>query len=500
MFEQSLLSIVIWLPILGGLSILGINNKCYMKKAALFFSVITFIATVYLYCSFDAMAVSDQFVENYHWIDFFKIHYALGADGIGVALVLLTSFCTIIVVISAWNTIKERISHYYASFLVMSGLMNGVFLAQDAILFYIFWEAMLIPMFLIIGIWGSENRIYAAIKFFLYTFLGSILMLVGLVYLYTQTGSFLFADWHDLHLSHFVQNLLFLAFFAAFAVKIPMWPVHTWLPDAHVQAPTEGSVVLAAVMLKLGAFGFLRLCLPILPNACDYFANFMIFLSLVAIIYIGFIAIVQQNLKKLIAYSSIAHMGFVTLGIFGVYPIFHNNGSLDAAALGMEGAFVQMLSHGLISAGLFLCVGVLYERLHTKQIADFGGVVNSMPVFASLFMVLAMANSGLPGTSGFIGEFMVILSSIYISFKVAMLAGVSLIIGAAYTLWMYKRTIFGQINNEKIAVLKDLGCNEFIVLSSLCFSVIFFGIYPKPLTDLMHQSTLHIINLATHFS
>jgi len=416
------------------------------------------------------------------WIMSFNIHYHLGADGIAIPLILLTSFTTVIVVISAWEVIEKRVAQYMASFLIMSGLMIGVFSTLDAILYYVFWEAMLIPMFLVIGIWGGPNRVYATVKFFLYTLLGSLLMLVAFIYMFHQTGSFAITDYYQLPLPLNVQVLIFLAFFAAFAVKIPMWPVHTWLPDAHVEAPTGGSVVLAAIALKLGGYSFLRFAMPIAPDAAHYLSGFMITLSLIAIVYIALVALVQKDMKKLIAYSSISHMGFVTLGFF----IFNN--------LGLEGAVVQMVSHGFISAAMFLCVGVLYDRVHSRQIDAYGGVANTMPAFAAFAVLFAMANSGLPGTSGFVGEFMVILGAIQVNFWYAFLASFTLIFGAAYTLWMVKRVFYGEVANANVQALKDLNKREFLILAILAVLVLAVGIYPQPLTDMTNATVTQLLS------
>ena len=410
------------------------------------------------------------------------MNYSLGLDGISFWFVMLTALITVVVVVSAWEVIEKRVAQYMASFLILSGLMVGVFAAQDGLLFYIFFEATLIPMYIIIGIWGGPNRVYAAFKFFLYTLLGSLLTLVALIYLYFKSGnSFDILTWHKLPLSISEQVLIFFAFFMAFAVKVPMWPVHTWLPDAHVEAPTGGSVVLAAIMLKLGAYGFLRFSLPIAPDASHNLAPFMITLSLIAVVYIGVVALVQTDMKKLVAYSSIAHMGFVTLGFF----IFNE--------IGIEGAIVQMISHGFISGAMFLCIGVLYDRVHSRNIGDYGGVVNTMPKFAALSLFFAMANCGLPATSGFVGEFMVILGAVEFNFWVGALAATTLIFGAAYSLWMYKRVIFGEVANENVAALKDVNAREFVMLLSLAALVLYFGLYPKPLTDVTHASVVELL-------
>ena len=448
-----------------------------------------------LYTHFDSATAVMQFQENVPWIEAFNVNYHLGVDGISMPLIILTTFTTVLVVLAGWEVIQDKTAQYMAAFLIMEGLMIGVFAALDAMLFYVFWEAMLIPMFLIIGIWGGPNRVYATIKFFLYTFLGSVFMLVALIYMYLKSGSFSILDFHLLPLTMTEQILIFIAFLMAFAVKVPMWPVHTWLPDAHVEAPTGGSVVLAAIMLKIGGYGFLRFSLPITPDASHALDWLIIGMSLIAVVYIGFVALVQQDMKKLIAYSSIAHMGFVTLGIFLVFTLLDNNGSIQGAALGMEGGMVQMISHGFISGALFLCVGVLYDRMHSRQIDDYGGVVNTMPIFAAFMVLFAMANAGLPGTSGFVGEFMVILASFKANFWFAFLAATTLILGAAYTLWMVKRVVFGDIANDNVRQLEDVNGREFVILASLAVMVLFFGLYPAPLIDVMHAS---VDNLLAH--
>jgi NADH-quinone oxidoreductase subunit M len=468
-----------------------------VKRVALYVSGATFLVSLLLYFGFDATTANMQFVEQIGWIDAFKIEYFLGVDGIAMPLILLTTFTTVLVVVAAWDVIEDRPAQYLAAFLILEGLMNGVFAALDAILFYVLWEAMLIPMFLIIGIWGGPRRVYATIKFFLFTFLGSVFMLVALLYLYHKGGSFSIPDMHALALDSTAQTYIFIAFFLAFAVKIPMWPVHTWLPDAHVEAPTGGSVILAAIMLKMGGYGFLRFSLPITPDASHALAGFMIALSLIAIVYIGFVALVQQDMKKLIAYSSISHMGFVTLGFFIGYRIIEHTSANTGVAMALEGGMMQMLSHGFISGALFLCIGVMYDRMHSRQIADYGGVVNTMPIFAAFMMVFAMANSGLPGTSGFIGEFMVILSTFKAGFLPALLAGATLILGAAYTLWMYKRVIFGEVANPHVAELTDINRREFAILATLALAVILVGVWPAPLLDVMHPTVAHLIEQMT---
>jgi NADH-quinone oxidoreductase subunit M len=497
--DWPLLSLLIWTPIIGGVLVLasGDSGGTGTKRLALALSIITFVISLPLVSDFDRSTHQMQFTELAPWISSFDVNYHLGVDGISVPLILLTTFITVLVVIAGWEVIKYQFSQYMAAFLIMEGLMIGVFSALDAVLFYIFFEAMLIPMFLIIGIWGGERRIYATIKFFLYTFFGSIFMLVALIYMYTKSGSFEILDLHNLKLSLTEQILIFLAFLGAFAIKVPMWPVHTWLPDAHVEAPTGGSVILAAILLKIGGYGFLRFSLPIAPDASHTLDWLIILMSLVAVVYIGFVALVQQDLKKLIAYSSIAHMGFTTLGLFIVFTIFENSGSFHGAAMGVEGGIVQMVSHGFISGALFLCVGVLYDRMHTRQISDYGGVVNTMPVFASFFVLFALANSGLPGTSGFVGEFMVILASFRANFFYAFLAATTLILGAAYSLWMIKRVVFGDVSNDNVASLQDINQREFVVLASLAIMVLFFGLWPGPLVDIMHAS---VENLLQHIA
>ena len=490
---------LIWTPIIGGVwaLIAGDRQEQTVKYFSLCVAVLTFVFSVMLYMQFNNNLAVMQFVEKTSWISAFDIHYYLGVDGIALPLILLTSFTTILVVLAAWEVIEQNISYYMSAFLILTGLMNGVFSALDAILFYVFWEAMLIPMFIIIGIWGGPNRVYATIKFFLYTFLGSVFMLIALLYLYTVADSFNILVMHDVALGLFVQKLIFIAFFLAFAVKIPMWPVHTWLPDAHVEAPTGGSVVLAAIMLKMGGYGFLRFSLPITPDASLYFDDAMIVLSLIAVVYIGFVALVQEDMKKLIAYSSISHMGFVTLGFFIPFAIISATGSDSGAVMGIEGAMMQMISHGFISAAMFLCVGVMYDRLHSRMIKDYGGVVNSMPYFAAFMLLFAMANSGLPGTSGFVGEFLVILSSFKASFWVAFAAALTLILSAAYTLWMYKRVIFGEVTQDNVAELKDITPRETLILFMLAVTVLLFGVWPAPVFDVMHAS---VEQLTQHIS
>ena len=470
----------IWVPIIFGIVVLFLHRdsqKPAARVVALVGSVLGLLVAIPLWVGFDNASAAMQFVERSVWIPRYNIHYALGVDGISMLFVLLNSFTTILVIAASWEVIQEKVSQYLASFLIMSGLINGVFAATDAILFYLFFEAMLIPMFLIIGIWGGPRRVYAAVKFFLYTLLGSLLMLAALIYLYNVTnGSFDIIDYHRVPLGITAQTLIFLAFFASFAVKVPMWPVHTWLPDAHVEAPTGGSVILAAITLKIGAYGFLRFNMPIAPDASHALAGFMIALSLIAVVYIGLVALVQSDMKKLVAYSSISHMGFVTLGFF----IFN--------VQGIEGGLVQMISHGFISAAMFLCIGVLYDRVHSREISAYGGVVNTMPKFAFFVVLFAMANSGLPATSGFVGEFMVILGAMKANFWFAFIAATTLILGAAYSLWMVKRVIFGEVANENVRTLTDITAREFSILAVLALLVLFMGLYPKPFTDVMHVS------------
>jgi NADH-quinone oxidoreductase subunit M len=478
--KTGLLSLAIWTPIVFGaiLLALGRDNQARMVRwIALIGAIVSFLVTLPLYGQFDIGTASMQFVERSAWIERFNVFYHLGVDGISFWFVLLTAFITIVVVIAGWEVITERVNQYYGAFLILSGLMIGVFCALDGVLFYTFFEATLIPMYLIIGIWGGPNKIYAAFKFFLYTLLGSLLMLIALVYLYTKSGgSFDILTWHKLPLSSLAQTLLFFGFFAAFAVKVPMFPVHTWLPDVHVEAPTGGSAVLAAIMLKLGAYGFLRFSMPIAPDASREWAWLMIALSLIEVIYVGLVAMVQQDMKKLVAYSSVAHMGFVTLGFF----IFND--------LGVAGGIVQMIAHGFVSGAMFLCIGVLYDRVHSRQIADYGGVVNTMPTFAAFAVLFAMANSGMPGTAGFVGEWMVILATVKTNFWLGMLAATALVFGAAYTLWMVKRVYFGAIGNDNVRALTDINKREFTMLALLAAAVLYMGIHPKPFTDVMNVS------------
>jgi NADH-quinone oxidoreductase subunit M len=482
---MGLLSLAIWLPIVFGTVLLALGRDEHasaVRWVALAVAVLGFIVTLPLVTGFDTATAAMQFVEKASWIERFNVHYHLGVDGISVWFVLLTAFITIVVVISAWEVIQERVNQYMGAFLILSGLLIGVFAALDGLLFYVFFEATLIPMYIIIGIWGGPKRVYAAFKFFLYTLLGSLLMLVALVYLYYKSGgSFDIQSWHKLPLAASAQTLLFFAFFAAFSVKVPMWPVHTWLPDAHVEAPTGGSVVLAAIMLKLGAYGFLRFSLPITPDASHEWAGFVIAISLIAVLYIGLVALVQNDMKKLVAYSSVAHMGFVTLGFF----IFNE--------LGVAGGIVQMISHGFVSGAMFLCIGVLYDRVHSREIADYGGVVNTMPKFTALAVLFAMANCGLPGTAGFVGEWLVILGTVRYNFWLGLLAATTLIFGAAYTLWMVKRVYFGAVANADVRALNDINRREFFMLSLLAAAVLWMGVYPKPITDVMQVSVTELL-------
>jgi NADH-quinone oxidoreductase subunit M len=491
MIDGQLLSVLIWLPIVGGFALLGLGNEraAAARWSALAVALITLLASAPLYTGFHTGTAAMQFVERAAWVPTFKSQFYVGVDGISMPLVLLTTFTTVLVVIAAFGSVEKRVTQYLAAFLILEGSMIGVFVALDAILFYVFWEVMLVPMFIIIGIWGGPRRVYATIKFFLYTFLGSLLMLVALIFLYLKSGSYDLLVFQRLALTQHEQILIFLAFFAAFAVKVPMWPVHTWLPDAHVEAPTGGSVILAAVMLKMGGYGFLRLSLPIVPDGARALDWLMIGLSLTAVVYIGFVALVQRDMKKLIAYSSIAHMGFVTLGMFIGFKIAGTTGRQTGIEMGLDGSIVQMISHGLVSSAMFLCVGVIYDRMHTREINAYGGVVNTMPRFAAFMVLFAMANSGLPGTSGFVGEFLVILASFKASVWFAFLAGTTLVLGAAYTLWLVKRVIFGPVANDHVAALKDLDGREFLVLGVLAVAVLSLGLYPAPLIDVMRAST-----------
>ncbi|TFG87015.1 MAG: NADH-quinone oxidoreductase subunit M [Chromatiales bacterium] len=500
LFGVGTLSVLVWLPILGGILLLGLGRREGAPSGlrldrilALAISVLTFVLSIPLWTKFNLSTASMQFVERAPWISTFDVEYYLGIDGFSMPLILLTTFLTPIVVLAGWEVVEKRTAQYFAAFLILEGLMIGVFAALDALLFYVFWEAMLIPMFIIIGVWGGERRVYATVKFFLYTFLGSVFMLVALIYLYLKSGSYSILDFHALPLSLTEQTFIFLAFLFAFAVKVPMWPVHTWLPDAHVEAPTGGSVILAAVLLKMGGYGFLRFSLPITPDASSELAWLMITLSLVAVVYIGLVALVQKDMKKLIAYSSIAHMGFVTLGFFIAWNILERTGSTAGIAMGLTGGMIQMISHGFISGALFLCVGVMYDRLHSREIDAYGGVVNTMPRFAALMVLFALANAGLPGTSGFVGEFMVILAVFKAGFWYAFLAGTTLILGAAYTLWLVKRVIFGAIANEGVAGLTDASRRELFVLALVAAGVLGLGLWPAPLADAMAASVDNLV-------
>jgi NADH-quinone oxidoreductase subunit M len=483
--HMGLLSLSIWMPIFIGCLLLALGRDEHAKSVrwlALLGALASFLITLPLYSGFQLGTADLQWVEKALWIERFQVHYHLGVDGISLWLVLLTAFITPVVVLAGWEVITERVNQYMGAFLILSGLMVGVFAAQDAMLFYVFFEATLIPMYLIIGIWGGPNKIYAAFKFFLYTLLGSLLMLVALIYLYTQSGgSFDLATWYQLPLDSQAQTLLFFAFFAAFAVKVPMWPVHTWLPDVHVEAPTGGSAVLAAIMLKLGAYGFLRFSLPIVPDASREWAWLIIALSLIAVIYVGLVALVQEDMKKLVAYSSVAHMGFVSLGFFIFTP------------MGVSGALVQMIAHGFVSAAMFLCIGVLYDRMHSRLIASYGGVVSTMPRFAAFALFFAMANCGLPGTAGFVGEWMVILAAIKFNFWVGLAAATALIFGAAYTLWMVKRVYLGPVANDEVRDLQDIGAREYLVLATLAVAVLAMGLYPRPFTEVMDASVVQLL-------
>ena len=498
MSNWPLLSILIWLPILGGAMVLALGNRAGAARwLSLAIALVVFAISVPLFTGYDASAAAAtmQFVEAREWIPAYDIQYHLGADGISVALILLTTLVTVLVLIGAWSSIDRRVSQYYASMLILEGLMIGVFTAVDAMLFYVFFEAMLIPMFIIIGVWGGPRRVYASIKFFLYTFLGSVFMLVGLVYLYLKGGSWQLPDLYALPLTATEQMWLFFAFLAAFAVKVPMFPVHTWLPDAHVEAPTGGSVILAAIMLKIGGYGFLRFSLPITPDAGHEWAWLLIALSLVAVVYVGLVALVQQDMKKLIAYSSVSHMGFVTLGIFIAFALVRDTGNPEAARLGMQGAMVQMISHGFVSGAMFTCVGVLYDRMHTRMIRDYGGVANVMPWFAAFYVLFAFANSGLPGTSGFVGEFMVIVASFQSHPLIAFVAAITLILGAGYTLWLVKRVMYGEVGNAHVAAMKDINGREALVLGVFAVGVLLIGLWPRPLTDLMEPSIAQLAGL-----
>ncbi|MDO5058358.1 MAG: NADH-quinone oxidoreductase subunit M [Neisseria sp.] len=494
MFLNHLLSWAIWVPVLAGVLVLatGSDSRAPLARILAFIGALAgFLVTLPLFTGFNRLSGGYQFVEFYEWIPSLNINYALGVDGISVLFIILNAFITLMVVLAGWEVIQKRAAQYMAAFLIMSGLINGAFAAMDAILFYVFFEGMLIPLYLIIGMWGGPRRVYASVKLFLYTLLGSLLMLVAMVYLSYQTGgSFAITDFQNLkQIPLGIQQLLFIAFFLSFAVKVPMFPVHTWLPDAHVEAPTGGSMVLAAITLKIGAYGFLRFILPIAPDASRYFAPAVIVLSLIAVIYIGMVALVQTDMKKLVAYSSISHMGFVTLGFF----LFIGDAGNMLEPWALKGAIMQMISHGFVSAAMFMCIGVMYDRLHTRNIADYGGVVNVMPKFAAFMMLFAMANAGLPATSGFVGEFMVIMGATRYNLFIGALAALTLIFGAAYTLWMYKRTIFGEITNPEVKELKDINCREFAVLAVLAFAVLGMGLWPQPFIEVIHQAANDLI-------
>jgi NADH-quinone oxidoreductase subunit M len=493
MLNEHLLSLLIWVPIVGGFAVLFLGERgAAARWLSLIVSGLTLLLSVPLYASFKTGTAEMQFVERTAWIPSIHADFYIGVDGISLPLILLTTFTTVLIVIAGWTNVEKRIAQYLGAFLILEGLMIGVFSALDAALFYVLWEAMLIPMFIIIGVWGGPRRVYATIKFFLYTFIGSLLMLVALIYIYLKTGTYELAEFQRMPLTLTEQTFIFLAFFTAFAVKVPMWPVHTWLPDAHVEAPTGGSVVLAAIMLKMGGYGFLRFSLPIAPDAARELDWLIITLSLIAVVYIGFVALAQRDMKKLIAYSSIAHMGFVTLGAFIGYQIVAHTGKTAGIEMGLDGAVVQMISHGLVSGAMFLCVGVMYDRVHSREISAYGGVVNTMPKFAVFMMLFALANTGLPGTSGFVGEFLVILASFKANVWYAFLAGTTLVLGAAYTLWLVKRVIFGEVANDKVAALKDINGREFLVLGALAAAVLLVGLWPAPLLDVMRASTEHL--------
>jgi NADH-quinone oxidoreductase subunit M len=488
-----LLSILIWLPIVGGFAVMALGARPVAARwLSLAVGTAEFIGGIPLWTHFKAGTSAMQFVERIPWVPTLHAEFFIGVDGISMPLILLTTFTTVLIVIASWQNVEKRVALYFGNFLLLEGLMIGVFAALDGVLFYVFWEAMLLPMFIIIGIWGGPRRVYATLKFFLYTFIGSLLMLVALIYMYLKAGSYDLAAFQRLPLTLHEQIYIFLAFFAAFAVKVPMWPVHTWLPDAHVEAPTGGSVVLAAIMLKMGGYGFIRFSLPITPDASRYLDWLVIAFSLVAVVYIGFVALAQRDMKKLIAYSSIAHMGFVTLGLFIGFQIASGTGRTTGIEMGIDGAVVQMLSHGFVSGAMFLCVGVLYDRVHSREIGAYGGVINSMPKFAGFMVLFALANSGLPGTSGFVGELLVMLAAFKASVWYAFFAATTLVLGAAYTLWLVKRVIFGAAANDTVAALKDLNGREFLVLGVLTGAVLLVGLWPAPLLDVMRASTLHL--------
>ena len=497
--DMPLLTFLIWLPVLGGILVLMTGddqNTARSRWVALAFALLNLALCVPLYLAFNADTAGMQFQETMQWIPFLHIQYALGVDGISMPLIILTAFTTVLIVLSAWRTVETKVSQYLATFLIMQGMVIGIFSALDAVLFYFFWEATLIPMYLAIGVWGSANRTYAAIKFFLFTFFGSALMLVALLFLGIKAGSFYIPDFYALQIGMTPQILIFIAFLLAFAVKVPMWPVHTWLPDAHTEAPAGGSIILAALMLKVGGYGFLRLSLPIVPDASHALSWFMIALSLVAIVYIGFIAIVQSDMKKLIAYSSVAHMGFVTLGIFVIYVIVSHAGAPVDAHMVMEGAMIQMISHAFGSGALFLAFGLLYHKMHTRAIHDFGGIANTMPIFAAFFLLFAMSNVGLPGTAGFVGEFMVILGAFKARMWISALAATTVIIGAAYTLWMYKRVFFGPVANDNVAALKDVDWFDIATFSLLGLAIIGFGLFPNAILNVFHASVSHLVDIS----
>ncbi len=493
-----LLSLLIWLPIVGAVAVLAFSRQANVARwLSLGVALLTFLASIPLWTGYQVAVGGMQFVEQLAWIPALNSNYALGADGISVALIVLTTFTSTLVVIGSWGPIQQRVSQYMAALLALEGFLIGVFAATDALLFYVFFEGMLIPMFIMIGIWGGPRRVYATLKFFIYTFLGSIFMLIGLIYLHMKTGEFSLAAVAQAGLGAKEQAWLFFAFLIAFAIKVPMWPVHTWLPDAHVEAPTGGSVILAAIMLKVGGYGFIRFSLPITPDASQEYAWVVIAMSLIAIVYIGYVALVQEDMKKLIAYSSIAHMAFVTLGLFIALALVRTHGNPAAARLAVQGAMVQMISHGFVSGAMFSCIGVMYDRLHSRRISDYGGVANVMPWFAAFMILFSMANCGLPGTSGFVGEFMVVMASFQDNPLIALVAAFTLIIGAAYTLWLVKRVIFGEIGNEKVAKMKDLDAREWIVLGAFAIAVLALGVYPKPLTDLMEPAVQQLVQALT---